>query len=307
MNISLLKEVQQACGDLKLSSKKVGRRSNGCFRIRNFDTGWLWALVTVEPQDAVTILAAAKLNDTSEAKLAAILVALYIRDKMLPVVDREDVSILRECRAQGCKFLSGRSASSNVWVQIGMTERLVEVTRLYFKFKPMAQCTTDYQKVSEILHRAAVDLRDMDGSAVVVAEKADNLASACISMVVKAKNISSKEMIVDEPAVENVLKSDAPVDVLEPVINESSSENEVSGDVPTAIPEIIASLEVDENIASEPDQVALDEDEISENTVPKKKAFGLLLPGGKKREAERLAAAAAVNGSKSPEALKNRL
>ena len=66
MNISLLKEVQQACGDLKLSSKKVGRRSNGCFRIRNFDTGWLWALVTVEPQDAVTILAAAKLNDTSE-------------------------------------------------------------------------------------------------------------------------------------------------------------------------------------------------------------------------------------------------
>ena len=307
MNITLLKEVQQACGDLKLSSKKVGRKSNGCFRVRNFDDEWRWALVTVGHQDAATILAAAKLSDTSEAKLAAILVALFLRDKMLPVVDRDDLSILNECRAQGRKFLGGRSVNGNVWVQIGMTERLVEATRLYFKFKPMPQCKTDYQRVSEILHRAAVDLRDTDNGAVVVSEETENTALVKITKSLKTTESSSMSTIVNELAVEIVPKSYAPVDVLEPVINDSSAENEVSGDVPTTIPEIIEPLEDDKDIASEPAQVDLAEDEISENDVPKKRAFGLLLPGGKKREAERLAAAAAVNGAKSPEALKNRL
>lgn len=143
--------------------------------------------------------------------------------------------------------------------------------------------------------------------AVVVSEETENTALVKITKSLKTTESSSMSTIVNELAVEIVPKSYAPVDVLEPVINDSSAENEVSGDVPTTIPEIIEPLEDDKDIASEPAQVDLAEDEISENDVPKKRAFGLLLPGGKKREAERLAAAAAVNGAKSPEALKNRL
>lgn len=162
MDMNILNRLQGSFKDPPALLKNGRKPLSGTFRISNFDPNWYWAVATISASDADYIRTVAKqspiLDGRHEAKFAAAMIEDYLRTHALGVQDDVDRAV-KECKSHGCKFLPGKTKSSNVWLQVGLSERLARATRNLLKNRPGEILLTDYQLMSEILRLATVDLR----------------------------------------------------------------------------------------------------------------------------------------------------
>jgi len=156
VNPKFLSKLRAAGGVVKIKKQKRGRPTTGALRYNGTDMKWLWAMVTIDKQDAADLTATAVEEEANETTIVTWLIERFLRAQSERVVFPGGLGSESKTNCQ--KFKPG-GANGKVYMPVGLKEELANDLQWLKEKSTELAGMTDYQVLSYVLKRTLADAR----------------------------------------------------------------------------------------------------------------------------------------------------